>query len=127
MIILDGVRELIKLPHGVERIGALVIHDDGSVGQIFCFGSSTIGGPAEELVAGTGEAKFRIALQGDGFVVQVILLRRDSSGAAVGMVGQGRECGLGAPDGVEGGVAHDLELITGLIVRRRRVLAQSPA
>ena len=126
MIILDGVRELIKLPHGVERIGALVIHDDGSVGQIFCFGSSTIGGPAEELVAGTGEAKFRIALQGDGFVVQGVL-RRGSSFAAVGMVGQGRECGLGAPDGVEGGVAHDLELITGLIVRRRRVLAQSPA
>ena len=110
-----GHLEVHLLPDCIERIGALVIHDDGSVGQIFCFGSSTIGGPAEELVAGTGEAKFRIALQGDGFVVQVIL-RRDSSGAAVGIVGQGRECGLVAPDGIEGDVGDmDGNLVAGLI------------
>ena len=111
-----GHLEVHLLPDCIERIGALVVHDDGSVGQIFRFGSSTSGGPAEELVAGTGEAKFRIALQGDGFVVQVILLRRDSSGAAVGIVGQGRECGLVAPDGIEGDVGvMDGNLVAGLI------------
>ena len=114
-----GVRigdvELNLLPHGVEGIGALVIHDDGSVGQIFRFGSSTIGGPAEELVAGTGEAKFLIALQGDGFVVQGVL-RQGLSVAAVGMVDQGRGGGGFAPDGVEGDVGDmDGNLVAGLI------------
>ena len=116
-----GVRigdvELCFHPHGVEGIGALVIHDDGIAGSILRCGSTTIGGPAEELVAGTGELQgiVSVALQGDGFVVK-ILLRRGTSGAAVGIVGQGRECGLVAPDGVEGDVGDmDGNLVAGLI------------
>ena len=112
-----GHLEVHLLPDCIERIGALVVHDDGIAGLIFRSSRGGVLAPAHEGIAGAGEVQGSVivVLQLDGFVVQVIL-RRDSSGAAVGIVGQGRECGLVAPDGVEGDVGDmDGNLVAGLI------------
>ena len=112
-----GHLEVHLLPDCIERIGALVVHDDGIAGLIFRSSRGGVLAPAHEGIAGAGEVQGSVivVLQLDGFVVQVIL-RRDSSGAAVGIVGQGRECGLVAPDGIEGDVGDmDGNLVAGLI------------
>ena len=116
--IVDGELKFALLPHSVEDIvgGILIIHDDGGADCILSLIGFRICGPAKELVALAGEVQglVIVVLQGDGFVVQVILIV-GTSGAAVGVVGQGRGRGRIAPDGGEGNVAGDLDFIAGLI------------
>ena len=102
-------------PHGVERIVALVIHDDGTAGLIFRGSRGGVLAPAHEGIAGAGEAKGRVALQQDGLVI-LIAFGRNTAAAAVGVIGQSSRAGLIAPDGVEGDVGvMDGNLVAGLI------------
>ena len=114
----------LHFPHGVEFIGSLVVHDDGSASLIL-YGSGCSSSPALELVAGgSGEA----SPHGHGIVVlagNLNFIRRFLGGirGIIRIVGQSRECGLIAPDGGEGKLSHALgkiralnfELVTGII------------
>ena len=110
-----GHLEVHLLPDSIERIVARVTHDDGIAGLIFRGSRGGVLAPAQEGIAGAGEAKGRVALQQDGLVI-LIAAGHGRAAAAVGVIGQSSGAGLIAPDGVEGDVGvMDGNLVAGLI------------
>ena len=115
--IVDGQPEAALLPHGVEDIGAGVIHHDFAAGLILGGRGGGAGGPAHKLIAfGSGEA----VPHGHGLVVHAgnrhIIGSPGDTGGIVGLVGQDRGIRLVAPDGGKGDVGGlNLNLVAGLI------------
>ena len=107
---------LVRLPHGVEDIVSGAVHAGGAAGLIFRTGGVRIGAPTVEGIAGAGEAA--AIPERHKIVIDVPVFDIGPALAAVGVICQGDDRVLIAPDGMERDARVHAQLVVGLVLDR---------
>ena len=107
---------LVRLPHGVEDIVPGAVHAGGAAGLIFRIGGVRIGAPTVEGIAGAGEAA--AVPERHKIVIDVPVFDIGPALAAVGVICQGDDRVLIAPDGMERDARVHAQLVVGLVLDR---------
>ena len=116
---------VVRLPHGVEDIVPGAVHAGGAAGLIFRIGGVRIGAPTVEGIAGAGEAA--AVPERHKIVIDVPIFDIGPALAAVGVICQGDDRVLIAPDGIEREIVGNRDLAAGVIRRSRAVGLGVPA
>ena len=107
---------VVRLPHGVEDIVPGAVHAGGAAGLIFRTGSVRIGAPTVEGIAGAGEAA--AIPERHKIVIDVPVFDMGPALAAVGVICQGNDRVLIAPNGIERDARVHAQLVVGLVLDR---------
>ena len=107
---------LVRLPHSVEDIVPGAVHAGGAAGLIFRTGGVRIGAPSDEGIAGAGEAA--AVPERHKTVIDDLFFDVVCAAAAVGLIGQGNDRVLVAPNGMERDARVHAQLVVGLVLDR---------